>query len=103
MGCGFGDFYEFMALNYNEVSYHGLDINENLLNIASEKYPREGRFTLGPLSECKSKISRPDVVIESGMFNAKLEHESQIEYVKNSVREMFEFCKFGVAAALPKK
>lgn len=98
VGCGFGDFYEFMALDYNEVSYHGLDINENLLNIASEKYPREGRFTLGTLSECKSKISRPDVVIESGMFNAKLEHESQIEYVKNSVREMYEFCKFGVAA-----
>ena len=38
-GCGFGDLYGYLKRNNIKTDYLGLDINYNILNIASKIYP----------------------------------------------------------------
>ena len=98
VGCGFGDLSFFLESFLSSVKYTGLDINKSLIDMAKDVNNHRGQFYCGTLSELNSIIPSSDVVVESGIFNAALDGEDQIQYIENSLREMYEKCNYAVAA-----
>jgi ubiquinone/menaquinone biosynthesis C-methylase UbiE len=78
VGCGFGDFYGYLRGQDIEVDYVGLDINADLLEIASSKYP-SARFALADAEV--DPIPAADVIVASGTFNLALREGDNYDYV----------------------
>ena len=90
VGCGFGDFYEFLKSKKMNCSYYGVDINEKFLEIARERNPSV-KFELRDIQ--KTKFSRKfDWVIATGISN----HATNYPHLKNILKEMFNISKKGV-------
>lgn len=92
-GCGKGDFYGFLRDNNINVHYTGLDINENLIKLAKEKYPNiDFRFFDLEKEELKEDF---DFVFLCGVFNLKVSDLE--EYIKSTLIRLFKHCKKGLA------
>lgn len=69
LGCGYGALYDFLANQYEEFSYSGVDVSESMIRAAEQRYKDESqaRFVLS---------SEPDQVadygVASGIFNVRL-------------------------------
>ena len=87
IGCGLGDFYEYLD-EHNEIqSYKGIDINDKLLSMCIKKYPEcgfENRNIL--LNNFNDK--RFDIVTLFGLLNFKI--ENNIEYTKQMINEAWK-------------
>jgi len=69
-GCGKGDFYKFIKDRGIVSRYCGIDINENLIELARNKYP-ETEFMAMDIDE--SEIDRQfDIVFVCGVFNLRI-------------------------------
>lgn len=91
VGCGFGDFFGFLDSQKIESHYHGVDINNDFIKLAQEKYPK-AKFESRDIQ--KNKFNKKfDWVIGTGLTNKS----STYPYLKNLVNEMFKICKKGVA------
>jgi SAM-dependent methyltransferase len=91
-GCGFGDFYGYLRKNkIKPKSYLGIDINQNLINMARNLYP-EAKFLCDNNSEKSfelENINNVDYVVSSGVFNFKLsKHYDFIESCFDSFNKM---------------
>lgn len=92
-GCGKGDFYGFLRDKNINVHYTGLDINENLIKLAKEKYPNiDFRFFDLEKEELKEDF---DFVFLCGVFNLKVSDLE--EYIKSTLIRLFKHCKKGLA------
>lgn len=90
VGCGFGDFYGFLQYKKIKSKYYGVDINEEILEVAKKKYPK-ANFELRDMQE--KKFNRKfDWVIAIGVTN----HASTYSHLKNLLNEMFSICRKGV-------
>ena len=85
-GCGFGDLYKILYLDYN---YIGIDENSEVLEVAMKKYPFAD-FHRSELSTVKFPES--DWVVFSGVFTAMWDKELIIPTLKNA----FESARIGV-------
>ena len=69
LGCGYGALYDFLSLEYENFSYAGIDVSENMIFAAEERYENktQTRFLVS---------SEPDEVadygVASGIFNVRL-------------------------------
>lgn len=94
VGCGFGDFYGFLATQGVDVHYIGMDINPELLDVARAKYPAatfvEGDFETHDVAEV-------DFVVASGTFNLALRAGDNYPYVERILRRAFARARRGVA------
>jgi SAM-dependent methyltransferase len=79
-GCGFGDLFGHMCKTAYPSAYVGIDINPNLLQVASGRYPN-AKFILGNVLQADLTA---DYVLSSGLFNHKLEDNQTF------VAEVFE-------------
>ncbi len=69
-GCGKGDFYKFIKDRGIVSRYCGIDINENLIELARNKYP-ETEFMAMDIDE--SELDRKfDIVFVCGVFNLRI-------------------------------
>lgn len=69
-GCGKGDFYKFIKDRGIVSGYCGIDINENLIELARNKYP-ETEFMAMDIDE--SELDRKfDIVFVCGVFNLRI-------------------------------
>ena len=67
-GCGYGAMYEWLHARYGQqMSFAGLDISEEMVNAAREKYPNAQWLTEVP------PATQYDYVLASGIFNVRLE------------------------------
>jgi len=90
VGCGFGDFYEFLRDKKINCKYHGVDINNQFIEIAKKRNPK-GKFELRDIQ--KNKFTEKfDWVIATGITN----HATNYRHLKNILQEMFRICKKGV-------
>src|SRR5262249_14754205 len=69
-GCGFGDLFGYARGRGIALDYTGLEINEDLIGVARERYP-DARFL------CLDALAEPfdatfDVVLSSGVHNYRL-------------------------------
>lgn len=95
IGCGFADFYGFLKEQGWSGQYLGVDINPALLKVAQDQYPG---VQLTMLDILKDPIrNRYDWVVESGVFNAKLEYENNLVYIEKMITKMYELSFKGVA------
>lgn len=92
-GCGKGDFYGFLRDKNIDVHYTGLDINENFINIAKEKYPRTD-FRVFDIDR-EELTDDFDFVFLCGVFNLKVSDLE--EYIKSTLIRLFKHCKKGLA------
>ena len=69
LGCGYGALYDFLSQEYENFSYAGIDVSENMIFAAEERYENktQTRFLVS---------SEPDEVadygVASGIFNVRL-------------------------------
>ena len=90
VGCGFGDFYEYLKSKKIKFEYHGVDINEKFLEIAKKRNPK-GKFELRDIQ--KDKIEKKfDWVVATGITN----YATNYQHLKKMLREMYKICKKGV-------
>jgi len=93
VGCGFGDFYDFLKGKGLNVRYTGYDISDKLIEIAQQKHP-EATFEVKDILEEESH-EKFDYVVSSGILNARLSDNEG--YVRGMLRQCFELCNIGVA------
>lgn len=69
LGCGYGALYDFLAQEYETISYAGVDVSESMIQAATQRYKEQpqARFLLS---------SEPDQVadfgVASGIFNVRM-------------------------------
>ena len=98
VGCGFADLYDHLRDRGWQGSYHGIDIVPGLL--------AEARRTRPDLDVQEADVTayRPgehevfDVAVASGVFNARLAAEPNLQHIARSVRRMFELSRLAVCA-----
>lgn len=88
-GCGKGDLYGFLRDRHIEVRYTGIDINENLINLARNKYPGiDFRVLDIEREELKEDF---DFVFICGVFNLKVNGVEDL--MRTTLIKLFRHCK----------
>lgn len=85
VGCGTGDFYEFIKSRYKNIKYKGIDFSESMIKKAQEKY--QSNFENKDLIDINEKF---DCVFALGTFN--LQTTNHEEYIKNYLKKCFDCC-----------
>jgi SAM-dependent methyltransferase len=70
-GCGFGDMSQYIQDQGINLTYHGVDINPDLISTGQKKYPGVQLFCDDILAHSFEK--KFDFVVSSGVHNLKLE------------------------------
>ncbi len=97
-GCGFGDFYGFLTdqKKLRNFSYTGIDLNENLINIGRQKYPKAnfwvGDIAVDPIDE------KFDFVFSSGVFNHVFPLGGEYDFIESCFTKLWQMTKKGLAA-----
>lgn len=87
-GCGKGDFYPFLRAKDISAHYCGIDINENLISLARDKYP-EAEFIAQDIEE--ASLSRTfNLIFVCGVFNLRVAGIQ--EMMENILKELFRVC-----------
>lgn len=85
VGAGLGDFWNFLKKENYKVKYTGIDIVDDFINKANEKYKGEAGFLCQDLDEVKGNF---DFVFASGTFNYRIEDNEK--YIRNQINKMFK-------------
>jgi SAM-dependent methyltransferase len=96
VGCGFGDLYAFLRGHGFRGTYTGLDFVAELVEVGRGAYPG-AEFVVGDFSEFPAE-PRYDVVLASGIFNARLTAEDHGAYVEATLRQMHSVCRVAACA-----
>lgn len=95
IGCGLGDFYNFLMNQNINVDYHGVDLVPELISAAKLKNP-DCFFEVRDILEEKFAKNSFDYVVCSQVMNLKFSSEDNYEYIKKMLPLMFEFASKGV-------
>jgi SAM-dependent methyltransferase len=88
-GCGKGDFYGFLKNKNAKVKYCGIDVNKNLIGLATKKYP-EAEFLSVDIEE--DRFNRTfDVIFICGEFNLRIAGIE--ESMKSCLKILFGMCR----------
>lgn len=95
VGCGFGDFYEFLKQRGEQpAEYVGVDISETILDTAQDRNadPRTSfekrNIFIEPFEDRTF-----DIAVEFGVLNYNFENVSNEEYVRAYMRQTYESCE----------
>jgi 2-polyprenyl-3-methyl-5-hydroxy-6-metoxy-1,4-benzoquinol methylase len=88
-GCGKGDFLAFMKEKDIFAEYCGIDINENLINLAKKNHP-EAEFIAVDIDE-KEFNREFDIVFICGVFNLRVAGIE--ESMKSILKKLFNLCR----------
>lgn len=90
VGCGTGDFYQYLKDSGLNFSYVGTDISPELLKIAAARYKKENaRFVMMDILDLEPnyrRLSKSEVVVASGIFTMR-KHRS-LEYLDTMISRM---------------
>lgn len=98
VGCGFGDFKLFLdkKISSSSYSYTGIDLNENLIQLAKEKF-ENGEFYAGNYLNFEPE-EKFDYAVSSGMFNYRFDTEgANDKFIYDCMKKTFELCNEGFA------
>lgn len=74
VGCGFGNLLEYLPRN---ISYVGIDINEDYIKYAKKAYGLRGKFIRADVTKLNLKQEKFDVVFISSLFHHLSDSEMQ--------------------------
>jgi len=91
-GCGFGDFYDFLIhdKDVKHISYTGIDINPEFINIAKSRFPYVKFLVRSDPGKIKF-----DYVFASGIFNDKIPDAKK--HIRNTIKMISHSCRKGFA------
>jgi ubiquinone/menaquinone biosynthesis C-methylase UbiE len=97
LGCGFGDFYEFLneTLGSGNFNYTGIDINSKIIDIARERFPTVDFRTSDILEEGLNE--KFDFIVSTSSFNLKLNDIDNYEFIQNLLNVCYKSSSKGVA------
>lgn len=100
LGCGFGDFYQFLNAKLGEgnFSYTGIDINAKIIEGAKEKFPSVDFRTLDILEDGLNE--QFDYIVSTSSFNLKLNELDNYAFIKNIFTTCYNAATKGVAIDL---
>ena len=96
VGCGFGDLWPFLRARGFQGAYTGLDFIPELIEVGRAAYP-QASFLVGDFGDLEA-ANRFDVVLASGVFNARLQAEDPWEYLTATLRRMHATCRVAACA-----
>ncbi|MFP4157539.1 MAG: class I SAM-dependent methyltransferase [Opitutales bacterium] len=96
VGCGFGDLNYFLKSRLKSYRYHGVDLVEELIFEAKKRHPEEGiHFS------CEDFLAATpqqyDFILGSGIFNYRLSHEDNYQYIQKTLKKALDECTIGCA------
>lgn len=94
LGCGYGDYYQYLQQNQFLCNYTGIDINENLINFARNRFPETNFKVLDIQNENPGDF---DFVVSTSCFNLQLSGESNYNFIEDIFRKCYAVAKKGVA------
>ncbi len=94
VGCGFGDFYDYMQRQGIETNYTGIDLSAELIEKGRELNPT-ANFFCGDLFDFKPAAQSHDYVVLSGALNEAMNDDG--EYAKRVITTMYQSCRKGLA------
>jgi SAM-dependent methyltransferase len=93
VGCGFGDFYDYLKLDGIDFIYEGCDISPEIIGIAKE-LRRNIRFQICDLRDGAYLNQSFDYVCISGIFNFKISNNEK--FLQETLVAAYSICKKGV-------
>ena len=94
VGCGFGDFADYLDRQNKAVEFTGIDVSQELLLEGQKHFP-ELKLIQGDLFDFNPAPQCYDYVTLSGVLNRKYDGAS--DYTFQLITRMFEACKKGIA------
>ena len=100
VGCGYGDFLEYIKDRKNIEHYTGIDVNPRMIDEAKKRHDIHSYIVSlekGTLEEWRDyhRVQEFDYVVASGIFAVNMTNMK--EYVRSTLEMMFRRCKAGVA------
>jgi len=95
LGCGFGDFYQYLKDKGINVKYTGYDICPELIQACEAKHP-DGHFEVKDIQVDPVK-EKFDYVISSQTFNNQLTNEDNETLIRDIINRAYELSNIGVA------
>lgn len=101
VGCGFGDFIEFLEMNHVEdYRYTGIDIVEEFISESRMKFSSEHlSFYHSSLMEYHDEVQF-DYAIASGTFNFKIDGIDRYDYIHSCLKKMLELSSKAISVDL---
>lgn len=94
VGCGFGDFADYLAKQGKSVRFTGIDLSEELLEEGRKRYSDISLIS-GDLYDFDPSPESFDYVTLSGALNRNLDDNGN--YARSVIRRMFDACRKGIA------
>jgi len=94
VGCGFGDFSDFLAKRGTPVAFTGIDLCEELLEEGRKRYA-DITLVNGDLFDFNPPAKSFDYVTLSGALNRDLDDDGA--YARKVIQRMFNACRKGIA------
>lgn len=93
IGCGLGDFYNWLESNTIQTDYKGIDITPKMIEKAKERFP-DANFAVENILESNTN-KKYDYVVASGIFY--LVEQEPFEFMKKMIQKMFAIAEKGIA------
>jgi SAM-dependent methyltransferase len=93
VGCGFADLFDYLVQEEWTGRYTGIDIVPGLLAAARRRHPTLDLHEADVATFQPANASGFDVVVASGVFNARLRSGDNREHIARSVERMFALCR----------
>ena len=99
--CGTSAFYEYLNSmpQIAKINYTGLDINNELIECARQKYPKN-KYLSGDILNDKSVIKgKFDYITINGLFTQKLDlsDDEMFSFWKDIISSLWNYCSKGIA------
>jgi SAM-dependent methyltransferase len=94
VGCGFGDYFGYLADRGVPVDYLGIDINPDLIAVARGKYP-SARFQVADIQ--RDPPPHADFFVSTSAFNLPLEQQDNYAFAGELLDIMYVRARRGVA------
>lgn len=95
LGCGLGDFQQWLKTNETRVQYTGYDLVPDFIDQAALRHP-DARFEVRDIHNDGIPGSF-DYIVASQVFNHSLDHEDNLDFVKRTIERCFPACTKGLA------
>jgi SAM-dependent methyltransferase len=96
VGCGFGDLLLYLKEKGFAGAYTGIDFVPELIEVGRKAYP-DARLEVADFSTFEPDESF-DLVLASGIFNARLSDEDQRAYIESTLKKMWKHARVAASA-----
>ena len=95
IGCGFGDFYQYLKDQSIKIKYTGIDVCPSFINVCRQRFPEASFFVKDFQND--SIRGKYDYIVASQVFNNRLKIGNNERMMHRVIKKAFQICKAAVA------